>query len=59
MVIERPRTRRTISLAWWHVERAAGRAMGLYPLVAVVTFGVILTAYFVMLVVLARDVGAV
>jgi len=57
MVMERPGTRSTISLAWWHVERVARRVMVLYPVLAVVVFAVILTGFFVLLVVLARAVG--
>jgi hypothetical protein len=55
--MERPGTRSTISLARWHIERVARRMMVLYPLLAVVVFAVILTGFFVLIVVLARDAG--
>lgn len=59
MVRERPRTKGTASLARSRVERVAGKVMVLYPLLAVVVFAVVLTLFFVVVVVLARDVGVV
>ena len=55
--MERPGTRSTISLVWWHVERFAGWAICLYPLLAVIVFAVILTGFFVLVVVLAQALG--
>ena len=55
--MERPGTRSTISLVWWHVERFAGWAICLYPLLAVIVFAVILTGFFVLVVVIARALG--
>ena len=56
-MMKRPQPRSTISLLWWHVERFARRAMVLYPLLAVIAFAVILTGFFVLLVVLAQAMG--